>query len=565
MLLVAMLTLAGCGSGGGSDTPPGPLPLSTVKDITSFSINGHSASIINTNIALTLPNGTSLNPLVATFNTTGQSVKIGNVTQVSGTTPNNFTSTLTYTVTAADSSIKNYLVTVAAASGSSQTPVNLTAIDGETRTDGTLTYYTRNNITLAVNPPAEFVAAGAKSWDDPSWFPIGVWLAAVMEQADADRWKDLGLNFANANHSYTRESLMRSNGFWTLINHDYKGAGSWETNYDPSEIGYECVGIMINDEPNSMAEVYAAMAKVPAADKAGRFWYQNFTRYAVLRDLAGATPAEIMAPLDTFSADEYYGADLSTSATAAFGGVGRLYNIDRITIYPTETRRACHYGSFVGLASNNGGHNKIVWSFVENGGPQSEDTVAGYYQMPELMVAAGWHSVINGARALLYFNHSFAGPVISHDNFSHPYFKEIHNVYPAPSSISIYDAAKTLNARLQILAPVIFSPFDGIRTVQRTVNGFLANITPAPTPFTGVDAMCKWRASEGKHYIFAASRGYMTDPQASATFTLANNYSGTATVLFESRTIPIVNGSFTDTFANGNAWHIYRIDGIPAG
>ena len=558
MLLTTLaFAFTGCSSGGGADSPAA---ASSSKDITSFSINGVNASIVNTNIALTLPNGTSLNPLKAIFSTTGHSVKVGNVTQVSGDTSNNFTSTLTFTVTAVDLSIKNYLVTVVAASGSSQTPINLTAIDGETSTDGILSYYARNSLTRATTPPAEFIAAGAKSWDDPSWFPIGVWLAAVQNQADADRWKDVGLNFANANHSYTVEALMRSNGFWALISHDYHGNGDWETQYDTAEIGYECVGIMVVDEPDSMSVVTTKMAKVSDADKAGRFWYVNYTRGAVMTDIAGATPAQIMEPLHAFSADVYYGADQGNSVINAYDGVGRLYGLERVTISPAETRRACHYGSFVGQASNNGSHSKIVWSFIENGGPMNENTTAESYQMPELMVAAGWHSVINGARALVYFNHSFAGPAVSQDNFTYSYYKQIHNVFPVTSSISMYDAAKYLNTSLQTMAPVIFSPFDGIRTVKRTATGFLTNVTPAPTPFAGIDAMCKWRASEGKHYIFAASRGYMTDSSVDATFTLANSYSGTATVLFESRTISIVNGTFIDTFANGNAWHIYRID-----
>jgi hypothetical protein len=35
----------------------------------------------------------------------------------------------------------------------------------------------------------------------------------------------------------------------------------------------------------------------------------------------------------------------------------------------------------------------------------------------------------------------------------------------------------------------------------------------------------------------------------------------TVTVIDEDRTIPVTDGAFTDTFADGNAVHIYRIDG----
>jgi glycopeptide antibiotics resistance protein len=87
---------------------------SSAKTITSFSLNGSVGTINETvkTIALTMPFGTSVTNLVATFTTTGASVKVGSTVQVSGTTAHNFTSPVTYTVTAADSSTQDYIVTV---------------------------------------------------------------------------------------------------------------------------------------------------------------------------------------------------------------------------------------------------------------------------------------------------------------------------------------------------------------------------------------------------------------------------------------------------------------------
>jgi hypothetical protein len=84
------------------------------KDITAFSFTTPAAvgTISGTNILVTVPYGTNVTALVATFTTTGASVKVGSTTQVSGTTPNNFTSPVVYTVTAADSSTKDYTITV---------------------------------------------------------------------------------------------------------------------------------------------------------------------------------------------------------------------------------------------------------------------------------------------------------------------------------------------------------------------------------------------------------------------------------------------------------------------
>ena len=86
------------------------------KSIISFSVNGVQGTI-NENttpktIEVSLPTGTNLTALVATFTTTGTSVKIGSTVQESGTTVNNFTDPVVYTVTGADASTQDYTVTV---------------------------------------------------------------------------------------------------------------------------------------------------------------------------------------------------------------------------------------------------------------------------------------------------------------------------------------------------------------------------------------------------------------------------------------------------------------------
>ena len=71
-----------------------------------------TAAISGTQITAIVPFGTDITHLVATFTTTGASVKIGTVVQTSGATANDFTTPLTYTVTAADGSTQDYTVTV---------------------------------------------------------------------------------------------------------------------------------------------------------------------------------------------------------------------------------------------------------------------------------------------------------------------------------------------------------------------------------------------------------------------------------------------------------------------
>jgi hypothetical protein len=95
---------------------PTSTTLSSAKAITAFSFTSPSVTgtISETakTIAVTVPADTSVTALVATFTTTGSSVKVGLTVQASGATSNNFTNPETYTVTAADGTSQAYIVTV---------------------------------------------------------------------------------------------------------------------------------------------------------------------------------------------------------------------------------------------------------------------------------------------------------------------------------------------------------------------------------------------------------------------------------------------------------------------
>jgi uncharacterized delta-60 repeat protein len=100
--------ITGCGGSGG-DTAP-----SSAKAITEFSLNGVFGTINETGktIAVTMPFGTDVTSMVATFSSTGASVKVGSTVQTSGKTTNDFTSSVAYTVTAANATTQDYTVTV---------------------------------------------------------------------------------------------------------------------------------------------------------------------------------------------------------------------------------------------------------------------------------------------------------------------------------------------------------------------------------------------------------------------------------------------------------------------
>lgn len=89
-------------------------PPPSAKEILTFGVGTgsgtSSGTITGTSIGVTVPPGVSLTSLVAAFIMTGTRVTVGGVTQVSGTTPNDFTNPVIYTVTAADGTTKDYTV-----------------------------------------------------------------------------------------------------------------------------------------------------------------------------------------------------------------------------------------------------------------------------------------------------------------------------------------------------------------------------------------------------------------------------------------------------------------------
>ncbi len=133
---VCLLTalMAGCGGSGGNGSWGGDASPGATKAISDFSLEGFTGTINETEktIAVTMPFGTSVTALVATSTTTGTSVKVGTTVQISGTTANDFTSPVLYTVTGVDRSRATYTVTVtiAAVSAKAMTAFSLAGVAG---------------------------------------------------------------------------------------------------------------------------------------------------------------------------------------------------------------------------------------------------------------------------------------------------------------------------------------------------------------------------------------------------------------------------------------------------
>ena len=166
MLLAAMLlmVITSCGGGGGGSDPI-PAPSSSAKAITAFSLGGVDGTINETGktIAVSMPFGTDVTAMVATFTTTGASVKVGSTVQISGTTANNFTSPVVYTVTAADATTQDYTVTVTVAASSAKaiTAFSIGGVIGTINETGKTIAVTMPSGTSVTALVATFTTTGA--------------------------------------------------------------------------------------------------------------------------------------------------------------------------------------------------------------------------------------------------------------------------------------------------------------------------------------------------------------------------------------------------------------------
>jgi hypothetical protein len=137
----------------------------SAKAISAFSLSGATGIISEAGktIAVTVPYGTDLTALVATFTTTGASVKIGATTQTSGSTPNNFTASVAYIVTAADTTMATYTVTATAATATAKalTGYSLAGVAGVINEAGKTISVTLPSGTAVTALIATFTTSGA--------------------------------------------------------------------------------------------------------------------------------------------------------------------------------------------------------------------------------------------------------------------------------------------------------------------------------------------------------------------------------------------------------------------
>jgi hypothetical protein len=362
------------------------------------------------------------------------------------------------------------------------------------------------------------------------YFPIGVWFESVTSQADVNMDKDVGLNLYVVLTANSDLSLVRSNGMQAILQQSV-----WKNNpaalSDPAVAGWELYDQI--DMVQGPGQGYTTMQNIINSLPAdGRLRYNNYGKGVMFWQTDEQAAKFVNAYQDVVSANAYWFTDPHISS----GSEGGVLLNNGNPLLAAQTRRAANYGYTVDrmrmLDGMTGGSapldRKPIWNVVEVGWPFSETAAQGGRTiLPAEIKAAVWHSIIAGARGIIYFNHSIGG------------LNPTQHVLRDPVYATVRAVVKSTDALILQLAPVLNAPF---------ADGFV-------TSTASIRAMAKY--SDGKYYVFAGSKENVA---SSATFTLEGISNGIATVIDESRTIPISDGIFTDAFVDGNAVHIYRID-----
>jgi hypothetical protein len=353
------------------------------------------------------------------------------------------------------------------------------------------------------------------------YFPIGVWASYAHEPEALAKDKAVGLNL------YVSVAQPLYMG-------DIRAAGMRVIQVEETRenVGTETAGWVLRDEIDMVQsdaagaaaardELRRMLASLPADGKAR---YNNYGKGVAFWNTDLDSEQYVNDFQQLVSADVYWHTDPGGACSQWEGG---KMNGNTRPLTPAECRRSSNYGWLVErlrALDAMDGQRKPIWNFVEVGCPFSN----GGCITPAQARAAVWHSIIAGARGILYFQHSFGGP------------NPTHHALRDDRYAAMIAQITGVNAQIKSLAPVLNAP--------TVVSGW--------TQSAATKAMVKWAG--GHFYVFAGSA---ENAASTGSFTIPCVGQATAVVLGENRSIPVTGGGFSDNFADGNAVHVYRIDG----
>jgi hypothetical protein len=371
-----------------------------------------------------------------------------------------------------------------------------------------------------------------------TFLPTGVWLEGVYTAEDVAKDKATGINVYVGLTRPSNLALLAAGGMrtfgqhheWTDRNRDSTGA---------------LTGYVLSDEIDmqhspreARAQLESIIHKLPVD---GRHRYNNYGKGVMFWWGERDARQIVNTYQHTVSADAYWFTDpfiCGPSEGGALLGKNEQLSAD-------ECRRAANYGRTVTRMRKLAGPDQPVWNFVEVGGPwgESRDSCSGVadtcseYIKPREISAAVVHSYLAGARGVVYFNHTFGGVAQSQHALREPYY--------APQRAEV----ARINSVMAQVAPWIngwFVDFNGSSPGELDIAG-------------NVLASARWDGA--RFLIIAGHAGSRTDGEVTATLSVPCVGDAVATVIEEHRTVLVVKGVISDSFADGLTTHIYRIDG----
>lgn len=387
----------------------------------------------------------------------------------------------------------------------------------------------RNTVPGAVTPHGLTLTdpdGGVNYWQQfghPAGFlPLGVYFQAIYSQADVDLDKAAGFNtYVGTDHVYDTMSLLASNNLyaWLFVS----GQGGALADYNSWKANSRVTGWVLHDEQDMLGDTDTAAQQgldVLTTERAtvptdGRLIQANFGKGVAFWHPDSYSTQFLNSFSNVASADIYWhsGPELMT----AFQAGSFLHTPATETATEAEVRLSANYGLLVDKLRRLANH--PVLNYIEAAPLNATWPVIGAAQQR----SAAWHSLIAGARGVVYFVSQFSGGTLVSPKY--------HRI-----NAGMRAQLGTLNTEIASYATQLNAP---------RVTGLVSHAASVRTLST-------W---DGANYtIFAGS---MQAASQSRTFALSVPASSVQ-VLGEARTLPVTGGQFTDTFTDGNAVHIYR-------
>ena len=364
--------------------------------------------------------------------------------------------------------------------------------------------------------------------NEPAFFPIGVWLETVADESDVALDRSFGLNqyVALAHDNQADLNAIDAGGMHLLVQAD-EWLGDPRADHPAVDgwLVYDEADLMFGPGWDDWSGTDGWNTCIPIQDQGGQCGYTVMQHFAEQLPSGALRYANYGIGLLHFESD-------AEAKVFVNNGFQDVVSADDYAFTRPDTaardRKGASYGRTVNRVRALDGLDGVrqpVWGFVELGHPFTEDTTPTI--TPPQMRSAVWHSIIAGARGIVYFNHSFGGSCPT------------DSVLRQRCDPDMTPMVTEVNSQIRELAPVLNAPFaDGYVTAQGRAK-VMAKLGP-----------------DGAWYVFA---GADTTGTAGGDVTLRVAAGSEVEVLFENRDLTVRDGQFVDAFADGNAVHIYRV------